>query len=342
MKFEPSLLSYFLRDAMIRYSEDFRIVDKQNPTEFRLNGNQYSVYISYIHDSGENRPNEDEARIQISRSQIELQRTRTNAGKHVAFIGFFRDGEYFVGWEPQYIFSLKAKTVVSVYARLSQKLAAEKNESSVHTFPVKYLGRRSFALALPSNALGIYLENVNQFHNLTDVESIRFVFEDRENMKSDLGLGTKGQFNIKDAGRRRKFSYNRKAYPRDPKFSKNTLLAYDYSCCVCQRQMGLVEAAHIIPHAEEDSPSTVTNGLALCVEHHKLYDDALLLPAPGRVLFFNEERAKFLCAMNRHKGLEYVRALHGSSIRIPSMSECEPSNEFLKRGLEIRLAQKIE
>lgn len=58
--------------------------------------------------------------------------------------------------------------------------------------------------------------------------------------------------------------------------------AYKKTCCVCRRQLGLVQAAHIIPHSEPDSPNTVQNGLAMCIEHHRLYDDSLLLPGPGQ------------------------------------------------------------
>lgn len=65
--------------------------------------------------------------------------------------------------------------------------------------------------------------------------------------------------------------------PRSASFRRGVLVAYHYRCAVCgfglnlaDRQIG-VEAAHIHWHAM-GGPSEVTNGLALCFQHHKLFD----------------------------------------------------------------------
>src|SRR5690606_4316321 len=115
--FERELLHFFALDPLRKYSEDFVPLDGNNPFRFRLNGVTYSIHISFIHDSGANRDNDDEVRIQISRAQIDLQKTRAACGEVIGFLGFFREGDVFVGWDPAHVLSLQAKTVVSVYAR---------------------------------------------------------------------------------------------------------------------------------------------------------------------------------------------------------------------------------
>ena len=62
--------------------------------------------------------------------------------------------------------------------------------------------------------------------------------------------------------------------PRDPRFRKNVLEAYDERCAVCEydirfgdRLLGL-EAAHIRWHSHEGG-DVAPNGLALCSTHHK-------------------------------------------------------------------------
>ena len=76
--------------------------------------------------------------------------------------------------------------------------------------------------------------------------------------------------------------------PRDPRFRKDVLEAYDERCAVCEydirfgnRLLGL-EAAHIRWHSH-DGGDVVPNGLALCSVHHTALDyGALGLDAKGR------------------------------------------------------------
>jgi putative restriction endonuclease len=336
MTFDKSLLHNFLRDALFPYSEDFRVVEKRNPIQIRLNGHTYSIRVSYVHDSGNARDNADEVRIQIGRGVIDKQKARAAAGARVAFLGFFEGGNVFVAWDPAYIFSLKAKTNDSVYARLSQRQEVEDARAAIHAFKSKRLGKPSWAIALPADALGLYLENLQRFHQL-DLPALRSVMQKADSATTETGLGKKGQVDVQVNGKRQKFTYTRKAYPRDAKFAREILAAYKGKCCVCGRQLGLVQAAHIIPHCDPDCPSTVQNGLALCIEHHRLYDDALLLPGPERTLLFNEARAKYLRETGRGVGLDGIKALCEKPYRIPKRPELQPSDEYLKRGIKIRL-----
>ena len=99
---------------------------------------------------------------------------------------------------------------------------------------------------------------------------------------SESWIDKSGGFDFDKDGKREKFAFVRTSYPRDPVFKYQVMKAYGHACCVCGRQLGLVQAAHIIPHSIPESPNNVNNGLALCVEHHNLYDDGLLLPGPDK------------------------------------------------------------
>ncbi|HET7616141.1 MAG TPA: HNH endonuclease, partial [Bacillales bacterium] len=307
MSLNSRLLFYFVRDALAPYSEDFKIVNRANPVQLNLNKKRYSAHISYVHDSGKNRNNPEERRIQISRPSIETQRERKKSGERIAFIGFFEMGDVFVAWDPRHVLSLHAKTRDSVYARQWQQERVLERQAAVYEFKSSAIGQ-SFAIALPATALGFYLENIEQFHHLPNEDAIIQVVSDHSEVLSDEGRGKAGAIvKIEKSGKREKFSYTRKAFPRDPRFKQRVLSAYDQTCCICGRQLALVQAAHIIPHNIEDSPNDVTNGLALCIEHHKLYDDVLLLPGPEYRLLFNNDRAKFLSETGQDKGLNEVR-----------------------------------
>ena len=71
MALSKELLYHFVRDSLRSYSENFQITNYNNPIEFKLNNQRFSVHVSYIHDSGNTRSNDDEVRIQIGRSLIE-------------------------------------------------------------------------------------------------------------------------------------------------------------------------------------------------------------------------------------------------------------------------------
>lgn len=64
---------------------------------------------------------------------------------------------------------------------------------------------------------------------------------------------------------------------RDPRFRQLVLGAYYEQCCVCKYDIKMngaaiaLEAAHIKMHSA-GGPDDVSNGLALCVIHHKLFD----------------------------------------------------------------------
>ena len=334
---DSALLYNFVRDALGPYSEDFRIVDRHNPTILRLNQQTYSTHISYVHDSGNARDNDDEVRIQISRGLIERQRSRVDQGMQAAFLGFFPGGKTFVAWDPRHVFSLQAKTVVSVYARQSQLGGVEANLAAVHSFRARFLDENSLAIALPSSALGLYLENIDHFHRLPSEASVQRLIRDHTKALDDAGLGDNGEFEVTDEGVRERFIYERRAFPRDPRFKKAVLGAYERACCICNRQLALVQAAHIVPHSEEDSPNTVQNGLALCIEHHRLYDDALLLPGPRQTLIFNQERAAYLRETEQGRGLDDIAALEGRRYSIPADARLRPRDDYLERGVSIRV-----
>lgn len=188
-----------------------------------------------------------------------------------------------------------------------------------------------------AGALGFYLENIERFHRLRDEATIIGLMGAHMAKFVGPGLGRGDEIDVQEGDRREKFPFQRLTYPRDPNFARNVLAAYRRACCICGRQMGIVQAAHIIPHAEADSNDSVNNGLGMCVEHHRLYDDALLLPGPGQRLVFNQSRAEYLRQTDQQEGIDAVEGLHGNEYRIPDSPDQQPRDEFLARGLEARL-----
>ena len=120
--------------------------------------------------------------------------------------------------------------------------------------------------------------------------------------------------------------------PRDPRFRKQVLEAYDERCAVCEydirfgdRLLGL-EAAHIRWHSH-DGRDVVPNGLALCGVHHKALDlGAMGLEGKGggfRILVSGRVRG-------RSPDARRLVGLRGKGIRLPVRAKDVPDRGFVE------------
>jgi hypothetical protein len=66
------------------------------------------------------------------------------------------------------------------------------------------------------------------------------------------------------------------ALVRDARFARVVLDAYGRRCAMCGLGFPLVEAAHIYPASAPMSPDQPWNGIALCPNHHALFDRHLI------------------------------------------------------------------
>lgn len=110
-------------------------------------------------------------------------------------------------------------------------------------------------------------------------------------------------------------------------FRERVLYAYKTQCTVCRlKHKELLEASHIIPDSEPDSPLTVNNGLALCKLHHAAFDALILgITTDFRVVIrddiLQEEDGPLL--------LYGLQNLHGSKLILPSSTSDWPKKEYL-------------
>jgi putative restriction endonuclease len=118
--------------------------------------------------------------------------------------------------------------------------------------------------------------------------------------------------------------------PRDPDFRRTVLRAYRHECAICGYSLRLensdvgLEAAHIMWH-EAGGPDMVTNGLSLCVMHHKLFDR-------GAIGLSADRLPRLLVSEHLHgsSGLtEWALQHRGKTINKPVDAEYVPHREFI-------------
>jgi putative restriction endonuclease len=110
---------------------------------------------------------------------------------------------------------------------------------------------------------------------------------------------------------------------RDPSFRAKVLLAYQYRCAVCghdlrmgQQSIGL-EAAHI-KWFQANGPDEVSNGIAMCSLHHKVFDLGAfkILPQTYQMVFSQH--------LNGSEASHRMLAYHGSGMILPQAKEYLP------------------
>lgn len=112
-------------------------------------------------------------------------------------------------------------------------------------------------------------------------------------------------------------------------FRERVLDAYRRQCAFCRlRHAELLDAAHIVPDAEQGEP-TVANGLALCKLHHAAFDRYFLGVRPDYIV---QVRPDLLKEKDGPTLVHGIQALHGVRITVPRKPGFQPD----RHSLEIR------
>ena len=117
-----------------------------------------------------------------------------------------------------------------------------------------------------------------------------------------------------------------------PAFRAKVMHAYANSCAVCSlKHVELLDAAHIIPDADQDGFANVPNGLALCKIHHAAYDRNLLGITPNYVVRINNALLDEVDGPMLRYGLQ---DMHGRSLVLPRRKADRPAPDALARRYE--------
>lgn len=115
-------------------------------------------------------------------------------------------------------------------------------------------------------------------------------------------------------------------------FRERVLRAYREQCAFCRlKHTELLDAAHIIPDAEDDGAPVVTNGMALCKLHHAAFDKYFLGVRPDHTI---EVRADLLLETDGPMLLHGLQGLHNEKMIVPARKVQRPDAELLLRRYE--------
>lgn len=121
----------------------------------------------------------------------------------------------------------------------------------------------------------------------------------------------------------------REQSPRDPRFKSTVLRAYEDRCSFCGYDLRLggspvgIDAAHVQMRSK-GGPDRIENGLALCVQHHRLFDfGALGLDQDHRILVSEHLN------LSDQESAVHIKTLVGARIRRPLRRYRLPAPEHI-------------
>lgn len=119
-------------------------------------------------------------------------------------------------------------------------------------------------------------------------------------------------------------------------FRRRVLRAYRHQCAFCSVQLGLVDAAHIVPVSSEESTDEVPNGVALCKLHHFAYDTNLISFDERYVIRTSRQRAAELTQARLMGGWNLFRDALRVEIVVPRDERLRPSPQNISAARRIR------
>jgi len=322
---DSSDLKYLLIDTLRMHTEAVYYEEGNNPYLFRIHGEKTYIFIRNVHDSGENRDNDDECRLQFSSNTG--FRNAFLSGIQILFLGYFHEENVFTAWDPQTLHArIDRRENVSVYSRFSTQREANRNGIAL------YVDRNNQHIpSFQPKFLGLYTANVEVMHHSDENTLVELAREIGDFEAIDIG---ETALTID----RTKFLVTRSTYKRNNQFRKNIYELYDRKCAICGIQLELVDAAHIVPHSHPKASDANSNGVCLCAIHHRAYDNGVIYFDENFRILINRKRIEYLQKIGRVEGLDTFQNLHGTKecIDFPNLAHDRPNINNIQLGNTIR------
>ncbi len=118
-----------------------------------------------------------------------------------------------------------------------------------------------------------------------------------------------------------------------PAFRAQVISAYETKCAICTIAHGsLLDAAHITPDRDEDSSTSVTNGLSLCKIHHAAYDINIVGIDPDYKVHIREDILQEVDGPMLEHG---IKEMNMRSLWIPPAKSKQPDRERLAERFKV-------
>ena len=280
------------------------------------------IYIWNLTPGGKNRP-PDEWRIQATG----VGRFQPEPNGKTLILGWEDQRGVFVGFD----FNKHQRQLGDSPSIQLREQALD--EAARDVFAIHNKGNDELAVALRPDFLPTYIANVESLHECGEFEGeidlllqLGSQAEDLDDADVESAIATPRRYAVVAA----------KRALRDISFRNRVLGAYGHSCAMCGLQLGLLDAAHILPAAHRDSTDDTSNGVALCALHHRAFDRTLVTFDAEFRTHANEAMISRLAAENRDGGLTTFRRALRPVLTLPPDRRDRPSRRFIDSANQLR------
>ena len=277
------------------------------------------IYIWNVTHGGGVARAEDELRIQITPSPITI-----SGDERTILLGWHAGYQVFVGFDTnRHVNQASASPSIQIK---EQALV----EAHRHSFATYDKDNGEIAIAFQPVFFVDYALNATTLHATGTMPNEVELLDQIDSVSEDRIAEVASTKERKEVITQIKKKY------RDSRFRAKVLSAYDRTCAMCGLQLRLVEASHILPVAAPQSPDSTTNGVALCVLHHKAYDRNLVSFDDSYRIEVSEKRVNELTRDNFISGLIEFRANLKPVISLPADQRDYPNPELINKSREYR------
>ena len=301
--------------------------ERGNPRKFvvRVERNHFEVWVyiwSLTHGGGAARP-KDEYRIQLTGVSSPLQ--MNPSGGPTLLMGFEANTKCFAGFdvEKHRTFSTKSPSIQIPLTTLHEALQNGLSFARKVNDEVAIGVRPDQFLTYVQNAPLLHMQGADADVERLLSQAAQLIDLDKEELET---LSRERQRIVSTVSR----------LSRDANFRRKVLAAYERRCSVTRIQLGLVDAAHILPVGIDGSTDDVSNGISLSPTYHRAYDKGLIFLDESLVMRMNVERVQELDVLGLTGGIDDFSAYLNTRIYLPQDRNQWPDSQMIQEANRAR------
>jgi putative restriction endonuclease len=278
------------------------------------------IYIWNCTPGGKNRA-DDEYRVQLTKIPAAPKRN-----EHLIVLGWHDAYQVFVAFDPK---KHIAQAGGSPSAQIKESALEEANQNM---FAAHVNAKGETIIAMRPSFFMTYVINASQLHKFgksTALSLLNEIGEKRGQTNADESAEIKG----KD---RREVLRIIKQKVREADFRDRILTAYKATCAMCGIQLGLLDAAHIVPVYSPKSTDETNNGIALCSLHHRAFDNGLVSIDSKYRIEINQANLNKLSVQGLDGGYATFQKNLRAVIAVPADRRDHPHPSHIKLGRILR------
>jgi putative restriction endonuclease len=184
--------------------------------------------------------------------------------------------------------------------------------------------RPSFFMTYVTNA-----EQLHKFGEAADLNALNEIAKLRGKTDADQSTEITGK-------ERKEVLRTVKQKVRDADFRDRIMTAYKSTCAMCDVQLRLIDAAHIVPVDSPTSTDDTNNGIALCALHHRAFDNGLISFDLSYKIQVSQTSLQKLTSMNLNGGYEAFKTNLRAVIDVPADTRDHPHPQHITQGRALR------